>query len=154
MRVKESTTLRCFILWCPTSSVMMSPNTSHAAPLNFVNCICSIEEVVGHLSEIHVGVGDVVRIGQVKGGIRRSCRAKRGNAIAEIAISGARLHGDRRHLAHRRSHPDLQDRLGPLLGHPPEVQSHRRVRWARRRVARQNRDHPRRAYQGGCRRGH
>jgi hypothetical protein len=27
------------------------------------------EEVVGHLSEIHVGVGDVVRIGQVIGAV-------------------------------------------------------------------------------------
>ena len=39
------------------------------------------EEVVGHLSEIHVGVGDVVRIGQVKGGIRRSCRPCRQQAM-------------------------------------------------------------------------
>src|SRR6478735_7142650 len=27
---------------CPTSPVMTSPNNSHASPLNFINCICSI----------------------------------------------------------------------------------------------------------------
>lgn len=27
---------------CPTSPVMTSPNSSHASPLNRINCICSI----------------------------------------------------------------------------------------------------------------